>query len=142
MSSSSNNNHGGDQDGKSSAARDNEESEAEEVKKNFATLVNKVEKRIEELKERETHWAALEVLMEEHASKAAEKITLDIGMLTVLYLPSLSLLLKSPIIDILLTGGQKFAAAKTTLLSHKGSFFDAMLSSGKWKPDSKGRYYL
>ena len=96
-------------------------------------MVNKVEKRIKELKERETHWAALEVLMEEQASKAAEKITLDIGMLTVLYLSSSFLLLKSPIIDIFLIGGQKFAAAKTTLLSHKGSFFDAMLSSGKWK---------
>ena len=58
------------------------ESEIQKVKQDFSTLVNKVEERIKELEEKETHWAALEVIMEEHASKAAHKITLDIGMLT------------------------------------------------------------
>jgi len=87
------------------------------VKKDFATLVNTMESRIKELEEKENHWAMLETMMEEHASKTLEKITLDIG-------------------------GQKFATSKTTLLSHKGSFFDAMLTSGKWKPDTKGRYFI
>lgn len=38
------------------------------------------------------------------------------------------------------TGGKRFAASKSTLLSQKGSFFDAMLSSGNWKPGDDGAY--
>eukprot|EP00026_Physarum_polycephalum_P012190 Phypoly_transcript_12469.p1 GENE.Phypoly_transcript_12469~~Phypoly_transcript_12469.p1 ORF type:complete len:326 (+),score=33.49 Phypoly_transcript_12469:114-1091(+) len=87
------------------------------VKQDFTNLVDSVEKRIKELESMERHWSALEASMEQHASMAADQITLNVG-------------------------GQKFTTSKTTLLSHKGSFFDAMLSSGKWKPDSKGRYFI
>ena len=58
------------------------EMEIQKVKQDFSTLFDKVEGRIKELEEKETHWADLEVIMEEHASKAAHKITLDIGMPT------------------------------------------------------------
>jgi hypothetical protein len=51
------------------------------VKQEFNSLVDTVEKRIKELEEKETHWAALEASMEEHASKVSDKITLDIGKL-------------------------------------------------------------
>jgi hypothetical protein len=52
--------------------------------------------------------------MEEHAAKAKTKIVLDVG-------------------------GKKFAASKSTLLTFPGSYFWAMLSSGKWLPDEDGR---
>jgi len=55
--------------------------------------------------------------MEEHASVAANKIVLDIG-------------------------GQRFATAKSTLLSQKNTFFDAMLSSGQWRPGDDGVYFV
>lgn len=42
--------------------------------------------------------------------------------------------------DCIVKGGQRFAASKTTLLSLEGSFFHAMLASGRWKPDADGVY--
>lgn len=35
-------------------------------------------------------------------------------------------------------GGQIFSAAKENFLSHPGSYFSALLSSGNWKPDENG----
>jgi hypothetical protein len=39
-------------------------------------------------------------------------------------------------------GGQHFATSKDTLLKFEGSFFCAMLSSGQWKPDEDGTYFI
>jgi hypothetical protein len=63
-----------------------EQGKMETVKETFSSLVDTVEKRIKELEEKERHWATLEASMEEHASHATEKITLDIGTIP---LPSL-----------------------------------------------------
>jgi hypothetical protein len=52
---------------------------AAKVKNDFSSLVDIMEKRIKELDEKERHWAMLEARMDEHAAKAADKITLDIG---------------------------------------------------------------
>lgn len=38
-------------------------------------------------------------------------------------------------------GGTKFSASKSTLLSMEGTYFFAMLSSGRWKPNSEGNVY-
>lgn len=72
--------------GKNSDSNTRKETSAEKtynmmgkVKREFTSLVDQVEKRIEELEEKERHWAVLEKSMEEHAALAAEKITLDIG---------------------------------------------------------------
>jgi len=97
--------------------KNNEGGRMDKVKQDFNAVINTVEKRMKELEEKESHWAMLEASMDEHIAKVAEKVTLDVG-------------------------GQKFATTKTTLLKQKGSFFDAMLSSGKWKPDDDGSYFI
>jgi alkylhydroperoxidase/carboxymuconolactone decarboxylase family protein YurZ len=56
-----------------------EETKMGKVKQDFSNLVDTVEKRIKELDEKERHWATLAASMEEHASKVADKVTLDIG---------------------------------------------------------------
>jgi len=96
---------------------DIENNDIHNIKSVFGGLVTKVEKRIKLLEAKEQHWAALEKLMQEHAAAATNKIVLDIG-------------------------GQRFATSKTTLLAFRGSFFDAMLSSGKWQPDADGTYFI
>jgi len=79
--------------------------------------VNKVEFHLKLLAEKEERWVEMEKRMHAHAEVASNKILLDIG-------------------------GQRFATAKTTLLAYKGTFFEAMLSSGQWKPDSDGAYFI
>ena len=36
-------------------------------------------------------------------------------------------------------GGQIFVTSKSTLLSVEGTYFYALLSSGKWEPDEDGK---
>ncbi len=42
----------------------------------------------------------------------------------------------------LYVGGQLFMASKETFLKFEGSFFFAMLSSGRWEPDEDGAYFI
>jgi hypothetical protein len=72
---SANNNHTKTEDDK----METEEERTGTVKQECVNLVDTVEERMMELEEKERHWAALEASMEEHASNAAQKITLDIG---------------------------------------------------------------
>lgn len=39
-------------------------------------------------------------------------------------------------------GGKIFTTSKTTLLSVPGSYFHALLSSGKWLPDEDNEYFI
>jgi len=88
-----------------------------ELKKVFESVVAQVEERIKVLDEKEAHWSEMVKQMETHSETASQKIVLDIG-------------------------GQRFATSKTTLLAAEGSFFHAMLASGKWKPDADGTYFI
>ena len=56
-------------------------------------------------------------LMSKHSAMAKSKIKLDVG-------------------------GQSFTASKETFLKLEGSFFFAMLSSGRWEPDEDGAYFI
>jgi glucosamine 6-phosphate synthetase-like amidotransferase/phosphosugar isomerase protein len=76
-----------------------------------------INKRLKVLEEKETHWKEIQAQVEQHAQKASSKIKLDVG-------------------------GKVFATYKTTLLNAEGSYFHAMLASGKWKPDEDGMYNM
>jgi len=39
-------------------------------------------------------------------------------------------------------GGRIFSTSKTSLLSLKGTYFESLLSSGKWEPDEDGCYFI
>eukprot|EP01114_Cavostelium_apophysatum_P001003 TRINITY_DN10869_c0_g1_i1.p1 TRINITY_DN10869_c0_g1~~TRINITY_DN10869_c0_g1_i1.p1 ORF type:complete len:311 (+),score=64.19 TRINITY_DN10869_c0_g1_i1:99-1031(+) len=39
-------------------------------------------------------------------------------------------------------GGKKFETSKSTLLLIKNTYFSAMLSSGQWKPDEQGYFFI
>ncbi len=77
----------------------------------------RVQQRLQELKEREKRWEELEKKVELMASKPPSKVVLDVG-------------------------GKRFAAAKSTLLTVPDTFFTAMLSSDNWKPDEAGVYFI
>ncbi len=59
----------------------------------------------------------MQELMSKHSAMAKSKIKLDVG-------------------------GQSFTASKETFLKFEGSFFFAMLSSGRWEPDEDGAYFI
>jgi hypothetical protein len=59
----------------------------------------------------------MQELMSKHSAMAKNKIKLDVG-------------------------GQLFTTSKETLLKFEGSFFFAMLSSGRWEPDEDGTYFI
>ena len=80
---------------------------------NFLLLSKQVEQRINELDEKEENRKSLEQKMNSNAQKAKQKIRLEVG-------------------------GQIFATSKSTLLSVEGTYFHALLSSGKWEPDEDG----
>jgi len=39
-------------------------------------------------------------------------------------------------------GGQRFATSKASLLRIKGTYFEGLVASGKWKPDADGVYFI
>jgi len=84
---------------------------------NFMATSKKIEERLTLLQQKETQWAQLKCTMKENSIKAKSKIVLDVG-------------------------GTQFTTAKQTLLSLKGTYFDAMLSSGNWQPDDDGSYFI
>jgi len=94
-----------------------EETFAVVTKRKLGVLVDEVEARIKVLEEKELAIAEVERRMKAHVEAANNKITLDVG-------------------------GKRFATSKDTLLSSKGSFFEAMLGSGNWKPDVDGSYFI
>lgn len=59
----------------------------------------------------------MQEVMSKHSAMAKSKIKLDVG-------------------------GQLFTASKETFLKFEGSFFFAMLSSGRWEPDEDGAYFI
>lgn len=63
------------------------------------------------------------------AAKAAERIVLDVGK---------ELKRVIEIKDNSFAGGKKFATSRSTLLSQKGSVFEAMMLSETWNPNSDG----
>lgn len=67
---------------------------------------DEVRKSLDELAEKEAQWAALEARIEEESKKAASKIVFDVG-------------------------GTRFATSKSTLLRIKGTYFEALISSGR-----------
>ncbi len=62
-------------------------------------------------------WREMQELMSKHSATAKSKIKIDVG-------------------------GQSFTASKETFLKFEGSFFFAMLSSGRWEPDEDGTYFI
>jgi len=83
----------------------------------FIGITDQIERRIQLLEEKEVHWATMQKAMEEQAAKAKDKIVLDVG-------------------------GKRFATTKAALLSQEGTFFHAMLASGKWLPGEDGSYFI
>lgn len=65
-----------------------------------------VKTRLDELSEKEVKWAALEARIDEEYKKAASKVVFDVG-------------------------GTRFATSKSTLVRIKGTYFDALISSGR-----------
>lgn len=76
-----------------------------------------VAKQIEILDAKQTNWNKLKRKVEGDTKHAAKKIKLDVG-------------------------GKIFCIGKSHLLSVEGSYFHAMLSSGRWIPDSDGAYFV
>jgi hypothetical protein len=87
------------------------------AKQSFTELFNEVSARIQILEEKEQRWVEIEKQMQANIDAADKKIVLDIG-------------------------GKRFATSKSTLLSHKGSFFESMLAYSDWKPDENGAYFI
>ena len=92
----------------------------DEVKNQLDTAIklrNEIDHRINELKQMEASWNEKLELMETEARKTKNTIKLNIG-------------------------GEIFNASKEVLLSHKDTYFYAMLSSGKFLPDKEGAYCI
>jgi len=84
---------------------------------NFMEISNQVQERLREIEEKEKRWLELEEKIKHCAAQAKTKIKLDVG-------------------------GKIFSTSKSTLLAFEGSYFHAMLSSGHWKPDEDGVYFI
>ncbi|KAF0684027.1 Aste57867_23948 [Aphanomyces stellatus] len=69
-----------------------------------------VDVELQALGEKQAQWDALEVRVQENIAAAAGAITLDVG-------------------------GTLFKTSKSTLLRFDGSYFHALLGSGRWQPD-------
>lgn len=104
------------------------------IESEMSELLEKVEKRIQELDIKEKHWNELEEKISKCIEDLPKKIVLDVGMLCVIA--------AGLVVNILPLGGTKFAASKDTFLSQKGTFFECLLASGNWKPDANGEYVL
>ena len=105
-------------DSKDSQARRNPfREELEGATKSYLKVAAKIEERLKLLEEKEQKLAALEKRMEENAANVKQKVKLDVG-------------------------GRIFATSKSSLLRFENSFFHAMISSGKWKPDEDGTLLL
>ena len=76
-------------------------------------LSKRVELKINEMNEKVENLKLLEEKMIFNAQKAKQKIRLEVG-------------------------GQIFVTSKNTLLSIEGTYFHALLSSGRWEPDEDG----
>jgi FKBP-type peptidyl-prolyl cis-trans isomerase (trigger factor) len=75
-----------------------------------ATIDNK----FKQLEAKERYWSQLQARMQENAKKPHDLITLNVG-------------------------GTKFMTTKSTLIKMEGSYFHAMLASGDWLPNEKGK---
>jgi hypothetical protein len=80
---------------------------------NFLETSLALQKQLAELEQKEKKWQELEMRVKRNADKAAELITLDVG-------------------------GSLFTTSKENLLRQEGTYFQAMLGSDHWKPNSKG----
>ena len=84
----------------------------EEIKQ----LSNSVQATLDEIKEERKDQNLVNKRMQEESAKASYKISLDIG-------------------------GKIFSTTKNTLL-RTPSYFQTMLSTGFWKPDASGNYFV
>eukprot|EP01118_Nematostelium_gracile_P004928 TRINITY_DN1587_c0_g1_i2.p1 TRINITY_DN1587_c0_g1~~TRINITY_DN1587_c0_g1_i2.p1 ORF type:complete len:312 (-),score=76.28 TRINITY_DN1587_c0_g1_i2:114-1049(-) len=89
----------------------------QEIVSSFVSLSTHVEERIELLREKENHLEETKKKIEESITKADNQIDLNVG-------------------------GMRLSASKSTLLAIEGSYFHAMLSSDRWKPNNKGEYFI
>ena len=87
--------------------------EFEVLTEGLQSLSSRIEKKLNDFQHFEKQHKELVKSMDVNIAKAKEKIKLDIG-------------------------GKLFTTSKTTLLSVPGTYFHAMLSSGKWQPDEDG----
>ena len=87
--------------------------EFKSLEEGLQLLSSKVEKKLSYLQVVEKQLEEANESMDANIAKTKEKIKLDIG-------------------------GKLFTTAKSTLLSVPGTYFYAMLSSGKWLPDENG----
>jgi len=85
--------------------------------KKLGEMVAYVDERIKLLEEKENNFTKVLKRAQDSADAFSNKIALDVG-------------------------GTKFTTSKSTLLSAKGSFFEAMLSSGHWKPEADGSFFI
>jgi hypothetical protein len=90
----------------------------EELKAQARSTLDEIERRLQYLEQREQHIAAMDARMRDECSKCADKVRLNVG-------------------------GRTFETAKSNLLRFDSTYFQAMLSSGFWQPDSgSGAYFI
>ncbi|OQR93979.1 hypothetical protein THRCLA_08290 [Thraustotheca clavata] len=84
----------------------------------FLETSQSIQNQLEELERKEKQWQDLEMRLQLNAKSAANIITLDVG-------------------------GTIFRTSKETLLRLDGTYFQAMLGSGCWQPDTDtGAYFI
>eukprot|EP01118_Nematostelium_gracile_P010099 TRINITY_DN344_c0_g2_i2.p1 TRINITY_DN344_c0_g2~~TRINITY_DN344_c0_g2_i2.p1 ORF type:complete len:230 (+),score=51.81 TRINITY_DN344_c0_g2_i2:83-691(+) len=83
----------------------------------FVSLSDDVQKRIDFIKEKEISQELLANKVKKDLEKISAQIDLNVG-------------------------GLRVSASKETLLSIPGTYFYAMLSGDRWKPNDKGEYFI
>jgi WD40 repeat protein len=91
--------------------------QVEDTVKSLQNLLNKINKRVTELKVHENKIEDMEETMRNNKDKAASILKLDLR-------------------------GKKFKVYKDTLIRVPGTYFFGMLSSGEFQPDSDGSYFI
>jgi hypothetical protein len=91
--------------------------EYKELLQKMAVVSKQYEESMSLLEEKQKAWAIMEDKMEKNAATVKNKIRLEVG-------------------------GKVFTTTKSVLLRLENTYFHAMLSSGKWKPDEDGVYFI
>jgi hypothetical protein len=88
-----------------------------EVLSGIKNLSEQLNKKLQQLNEKEAIMEKMQLKINENIEKAKNKIIFDVG-------------------------GKRFATSKSTLLKFPNSYFYALISSGNWQPDSDGSFFI
>jgi len=87
------------------------------VAEELTSIGKELEMRMQLVQEREDKLARAGLKMEQNAAAAKDRIKLDVG-------------------------GRIFSTSKNTLLKREGTYFHALLCSGKWEPEDGDAYFI